>query len=221
MIPTTRGEQTRQAILNAAKELFIRQGYAATTMRQIARDAGVTVAAIYNHFAGKDVVFDALLRQAVPLDDLSRLLDAAHGDPAEVVLRSLFRGVMALMEAHQDYLALALIDAQERDGATLVTFVPIMFQRLVALHAKLAAGPERGGLRDIPPHVFSRALVSLVMGYVLTERVAKPQATLNLPDTDWAEALADVFMRGVLADKDGQGTRVAKQPGQRPFSGTR
>lgn len=202
MILTTKGEQTRQAILNAAKELFIRRGYAATTMRQIARDAGVTVAAIYNHFAGKEAIFDTLVRQAAPLDDLSRLLDASHGDTAEAVLRRLFRGVMGLMEAHQDYLALALIDAQERDGATLVTLVPLVFERMVALHAKLAAGPERGGLRGIPPHVFGRALVSLVVGYALTERVVKPQATLNLPDTDWAEALADVFMRGVLADKD-------------------
>lgn len=203
MIPTTRGEQTRQAILSAAKGLFIRQGYAATTMRQIARDAGVTVAAIYNHFAGKEAIFDALLRQAVPLDDLSRLLDVSHGDTTEAVLRRLFRGVMALMAAHQDYLALALIDAQERDGATLVTLVPIMFARIVALHANLAAGQERGGLRDVPPHVFGRALASLVVGYALTERVGKPGITLNLPETDWADALADVFMRGVLADRDG------------------
>lgn len=195
----TKGERTRQAILDAAKALFIRQGYAATTMRQIARGAGITVAAIYNHFVGKGEIFDALLRQVVPMEEISRLLDVPPDDTAEAALRRLFRGAVALAATHQDYLALALIDAQERGGATLVTLVPAMFERLVALYARLAAlDSERGGVRGIPPHVFGRALVSMIVGYAMTERVGRPQVTLRLPETDWADALADVFMRGVL-----------------------
>jgi len=198
----SKGEQTRRAILDAARALFIRQGYAATTMRQISEAVGITAAAIYNHFAGKEEIFDTLLREAAPLEDLFRLLDVLEGDTTETVVRRLFHGVLDLFATHGDYVALSLIDAQERDGATLVKFIPLMAARFMALHAKLAAlDAGRGELRDLPPYVFPRILISLVAGYLITERIGKPQTTLNLPETDWADVLADVFMRGVLRTK--------------------
>jgi AcrR family transcriptional regulator len=195
----SKGEQTRQAILAAAKGLFMRQGYAATTMRQISQAVGITAASIYNHFAGKEEIFDTLLRQAAPMEELFRLLDVLEGDTTETVVRRLFRGVLDLFATHGDYIALSLIDAQERDGATLVKFIPLMSARFMALHDKLAAlDAGRGELRALPPYVFPRILISLVAGYLITEHVGKPQATLNLPETDWAGVLADVFMRGVM-----------------------
>ena len=41
----TRGEQTRQAILQAAHDLFIKQGYHGTSMRQITREADIALGA--------------------------------------------------------------------------------------------------------------------------------------------------------------------------------
>ena len=46
----SKGERTRQSILQAAYELFLEQGYAATSMRQIAERAGLALGGIYNHF---------------------------------------------------------------------------------------------------------------------------------------------------------------------------
>lgn len=48
------------AILKAASELFGRQGFSATSMDEIAIKAGVARQTIYNHFSGKDQVFQAL-----------------------------------------------------------------------------------------------------------------------------------------------------------------
>ncbi len=196
-----RGERTRQAILAAAKDLFIRQGYAATTMRQVARASGITVAAIYNHFPGKEALFDAVLHQAAPLHEIEQLLTPPEGRAAEAVLADLFHGALDLLAAHQDYLALALIDAQERGGATLSTLIPMVFPRFMVLHDALARA-DAARLRDVPPFVFNRALICLLVGYALTERILKPRAVLNLPDTNWAAALADVFMHGVLQDEN-------------------
>ena len=45
-----KGEHTRGSIINAAHSLFANQGYAATSMRQIAEEAGLALGGIYNHF---------------------------------------------------------------------------------------------------------------------------------------------------------------------------
>jgi AcrR family transcriptional regulator len=51
---TTRGEQTRQLILDTAMRLFRERGYARTTMRAIAQEAGVAVGNAYYYFGSKD-----------------------------------------------------------------------------------------------------------------------------------------------------------------------
>jgi AcrR family transcriptional regulator len=48
--------ETRQAILDAARELFVSEGVEATTMRAIAAKIGYTPTAIYHHFRDKDAL---------------------------------------------------------------------------------------------------------------------------------------------------------------------
>ena len=55
------GQRTRQAILDAALDLFSEKGYFGTSLRDVAAAVGVRESAIYNYFAGKDALFDALL----------------------------------------------------------------------------------------------------------------------------------------------------------------
>jgi TetR/AcrR family transcriptional regulator, cholesterol catabolism regulator len=64
--PRQRGEdQTRGRILAAAAEWFGTHGYAATSIRDIARDVGVTVGAIYVHFPSKDRLLVAVYEEGV------------------------------------------------------------------------------------------------------------------------------------------------------------
>lgn len=84
-------EQTRRKILDAAREMFVRQGYEATTMRAIAREIEYTPTALYHHFENKEALlteistvdFRALAaaflrigRVADPLERLSRIGEA-------------------------------------------------------------------------------------------------------------------------------------------------
>lgn len=50
-----------QRILNAAKEEFLEKGYMKASLRQICADAGVTTGALYNRYAGKDELFQAIV----------------------------------------------------------------------------------------------------------------------------------------------------------------
>jgi AcrR family transcriptional regulator len=53
-VATARGEQTRQLILDTAMRLFRERGYAQTTMRAIAKEAGVAVGNAYYYFGSKE-----------------------------------------------------------------------------------------------------------------------------------------------------------------------
>jgi AcrR family transcriptional regulator len=58
------GRQTRQAILDAALELFADKGYFGTSLRDIAAVVGVRESALYNYFPGKEALFSALITAA-------------------------------------------------------------------------------------------------------------------------------------------------------------
>jgi AcrR family transcriptional regulator len=57
--------RTREALLEAARRRFSRQGYSSTTLREIADEAGVNVALIGRYFNSKEGLFAACLSQAV------------------------------------------------------------------------------------------------------------------------------------------------------------
>ena len=62
--PRTKGERTAQRILDVAENLFAQQGYEGTSLRQIAQGAALTEPALYNHFSGKQALYEAVLHRA-------------------------------------------------------------------------------------------------------------------------------------------------------------
>lgn len=203
----SKGQRTRRAIMDSARTIILEQGYTAASMRKIGEGAGITPAAIYNHFESKEALFSALLEEAVPFAEVTTFLRGVQADSAERLLEKAFRGLVAIFEAHDDYVRLALIDAQEREGATLVRFLPHFFPLMVGFVQRLQAldGGQRR-LRPLPPHIIARALVSMLGGYVLTERVARLerlgalQAPV-LPQADWQSGLLDVLMFGLFREQ--------------------
>ena len=61
----TSGRTPREQILDASAQLFVSQGFAATSTREIAEDVGIRQASLYYHFAGKDEILAELLDMTV------------------------------------------------------------------------------------------------------------------------------------------------------------
>jgi len=74
-----KGEQTRKVILDAAYGLIIRQGYAATSMRQISTKAGMALGSIYNHFSSKEDVFRVIIEERHPFFQILPALNSWEG----------------------------------------------------------------------------------------------------------------------------------------------
>jgi AcrR family transcriptional regulator len=76
------GQQSKQRIVDAARDSFMRDGYERATVRGIAADAGVDVAMVYYFFGNKEGLFSAsvLTGPEHPLHQLATLLDESTED---------------------------------------------------------------------------------------------------------------------------------------------
>jgi len=83
------GQQSRQRIVDAARERFMRDGYERATVRAIAADAGVDVAMVYYFFDNKEGLFTAstLTGPEHPLHQLAALLDEGPDDVGPRLVR--------------------------------------------------------------------------------------------------------------------------------------
>jgi len=95
-MPRAKSDETRARILAAAMDLFRRNGFAQTTMREIASEAGVALGATYYYFDSKDAIVLAFYGQAQ--DDLNPLLEEALAGP-----RDLGKRIRALIDAKLRY----------------------------------------------------------------------------------------------------------------------
>ena len=76
---------TRGAIETAAVRVFARRGFAASNMRQIADEAGLSAGSIYRHYASKEELFEALLGQASEGLRATAAHLSGDGDPLELI----------------------------------------------------------------------------------------------------------------------------------------
>src|SRR5204862_2974937 len=90
-------EAVRRAILDAARDLFVNEGYTNVSIRKIAERIEYSPAAVYSYFASKDDIFFALAEEGFQL--LGRMPVAADSDPLEGLRRG-FRRLYEFSKEH-------------------------------------------------------------------------------------------------------------------------
>jgi AcrR family transcriptional regulator len=73
-------EATRNLLIEVARQSFTDHGYAATSIDDVIKQAGVARGALYHHFAGKEALFQAVYEQ-VEGEVVARVLEAAASQP--------------------------------------------------------------------------------------------------------------------------------------------
>ena len=102
----TRSQRTQQALLDAAEELFARQGVDATSVVDIATTAGCSVGAVYHHFSDKKAVLYALF---------DRLAEEFEATTRDAVDPERWEGATVGDILH-GYVEFALVNSQRRPG---------------------------------------------------------------------------------------------------------
>ena len=151
---------TRGAILQAAGELFSRQGFAATTVDEIAAAAGVAKGAVYHHFPAKEAMFEAVFEET-SLVLVRRVMAASMN--ARDVLDGMVVGSRAYFAACAEP---AVGQVILRDGPTVLGWEK--WRRIDSEHfgrmipAALGAAMDQGLLARRPVEPLARLLVGAV-----------------------------------------------------------
>jgi len=88
----TKGNNTKQKILDTALELFSTKGYKATTVRDIAGEIGIKQSALYNHFKNKDEILETLIENLTS-SAITNIFDDNSSKIAQKSSKSLFMGI--------------------------------------------------------------------------------------------------------------------------------
>lgn len=102
-------DATRRAILDAALELFVVDGYSSVSMRSIAARVEYSPAAIYSYFPSKDDIFFALAEEGLTLLGHRELSAGPTVDPLDDVRAMLWR-LYTFSKEHPQYFALVFLD---------------------------------------------------------------------------------------------------------------
>ena len=160
---TRRGPHTRKQILDASLRLFSERGFARTTVRDIARQAGITDAAIYYHFESKRELLEALVEERGFLSSLQNLERVSADLPLQETLVWTARGAINIMDENRDFLRLIMMEGLGGDEAALEQYDRLIGLWEHALTTVLKRYEEKGELPGSPPEAFARQVIYTIL----------------------------------------------------------
>lgn len=197
------GQRTRQAILDAALDLFAENGYFGTSLRDVASAVGVRESALYNYFAGKEALFDALLdaHQTTKRERLAPLADGPIKDGRTLLVQLAQSTLDSYVEPREEKLFRILMS----DGIRLAKVGRLN------LHERMGHGRERmldimsrlireGWLRRADVNVLSLAFLSPLIVWRQLHAIDATLPMIKQPRV-FARQHVDQFLSGAAASK--------------------
>ncbi len=161
----------RDRLLDAARKIFAKDGLEALSVRQVAKAADLSPMAMYRHFADKDALIDALMR-----DGFAAWEKIASGISA----RDPVRWLEKLVEAYLDF---ALDDPHRFDAAFLLParearkypddFAAGRSPVIAMTMARIEAAQASGAIAPLPPLRIALMLSALLQGLVSMHRARR------------------------------------------------
>ena len=201
MVRKTKEEawETRQRILDAAEQVFQRQGVSRTSLSHIAAEAGVTRGAIYWHFKNKVDLYDAMIRRVLdPEESPCGNGMLAMGDPLRAI-RSLavdFLQRVALDPRHQRVFEIAWHKCEYVDEMAAIRDSHLECGRrfIALLEAAMRRAQALGQLSAaVSPRQAAVGIMALLDGLVVNWTL---EPTL-FPLADYAPGVVDAYLAGL------------------------
>jgi TetR/AcrR family transcriptional repressor of mexJK operon len=194
--------RSQAAVLEAATTLFLRNGYSATTMDDIAETAGVSKRTVYNNFTDKEALFREVVMAATGIAEefaADTAAELADPDDLPTTLVALARRLaVAATNPRVVRLRRLLIGEAHRFPDLAAEYYRLAPGRVTStLAAALESLALRGRLQVIDPRRAAEQFAFLVLGAALDRAMFDSRD--NTPDTDSLARAADDGVRTFLA----------------------
>ena len=195
-------EEKKGGIERAAKDLFIKQGYHATSMRDIAARADVSLGNLYNYYSTKEDLLKSITEKYQKvIDERLRAMFNEFNEPFQPAnLLRFGQRVKEIVSEHADYWLLMYIDVLEFENRHFRK----MFENLTSnLRKQFAVHfndlKRRGIVREaVDPAVGFTAVYMQFFNYFLVEKLFGGNRHFGMTDDQVIAKLTDIFCRGIL-----------------------
>ncbi|HUE98000.1 MAG TPA: TetR/AcrR family transcriptional regulator [Anaerolineales bacterium] len=191
-----KGEATRLAIEDAAMELFLEQGYAATSMRQIADQVDLALGGIYNHFPGKEEIFKGIIIDRHPYKQILPAILAAQGETVDEFFKNAFHIFVSELGGRPEYLNLMFIELVEFKGKHGALMLREIAPKVLPVIEQVIKA--RKGLRVTNPALLMRSFVGMILSYLISEMMISNSIISKLMPKNIEEAYVDIYLHGIL-----------------------
>jgi AcrR family transcriptional regulator len=206
-------------ILDAAERLFARQGFKATTIQQIAREAKANGALIYYYFGDKEGLYHSVLERFANdlIGQATAALDAA--DSPETAVGAIVRTQAAVLSAHPERARLILRELVDHDARHAVPLITQLAARVFSrLCATIEEGQRTGRMRrDLDARFAAISTIAQVVYFNLARPAVVILLRKKVIDPPMAKAFAahaERFALSALQSRGGQ-QRAPKRSRQR------
>ena len=208
-------EANKNRIEDAAKELFIRQGFHATSMRDIASRAQTSLGNLYNYYRTKEAILESIIAKYQKVIDarLQRVLADIEEPFEPETLKRFGRAIRGIIGEHHDFWLLMYIDVLEFENRHFRR----MFQGLTAKMRKqfapqFAELKRQGALADgVDPAIGFTAVYMQFFNYFLVEKLFGGDNHFGITDDAVVNNLSRIFCHGVLRPGHDKKARAAQQ----------
>jgi AcrR family transcriptional regulator len=202
MVPSgdTRGEKTRERLVEAAVALFSEKGYAATGTRAIAARARCNVALISHYFGSKEgLLRETITRALTVVSHELRALRAEPGRP-EARLRRFIEFMVDHFDRNCQGMQIVHRDLIQAESALRAVVAPIVAANLEMLTAILEEARAEGRLADVEPKTASLLLMGMLQHYFINYPIACGLIGERSPETmaSLKRHVTQIFLGGIL-----------------------
>jgi AcrR family transcriptional regulator len=217
-------EANKNRIESAAKELFIRQGFHATSMRDIASGSQTSLGNLYNYYRTKEAILESIIaKYQMVIDQRLQRVFADIEDPFESeTLKRFGRAIRGMVDEHHDFWLLMYIDVLEFENRHFRRMFAGLTGRLRKQFANQFAEMKRRNLiaDGIDPAVGFTAVYMQFFNYFLVEKLFGGNSHFGISDEAVVNSLSHIFCHGVLCKSPKRKARVAPQLKRQPARST-
>jgi AcrR family transcriptional regulator len=188
-----------EQILKAATDIFVKKGYDAATIPEIARLCGTATGTIYIYYSSKRDLFIAVINALIVTPFIS-IFTNTKGEDFQSTLKEALNDRITVLKSDAMPSLIALMGEIQRDEELRVLFAEKMAKPFLSfMETVYREKIESGEFREFNPELIVRLIGSMTIGMTLLKNIEGTDSPLNqIPQEEIAEQVMNFILYGLV-----------------------